>query len=215
MHRYHLYAHKNSYAMSTHLLLEELSIDYDVTWFNVHKPEEFPAGFLELNPNARVPLLVTPEGPVYESAATMMVLSENHGNRFMPAENGRERSLALQWLFYLMSSFQPEVLIQFHPERYFPDDEKMRNALLKASLRELEAFWRVIDGAIGSGPFFLGEEYSICDMLFVMQAVWKENQPEGMSNYSNCMRLMQAAFDRPAVKRVMEIHGIEHLAELA
>ena len=38
----------------THLLLEELGVDYDVTWFNVHKPEEFPADFLQLNPNARV-----------------------------------------------------------------------------------------------------------------------------------------------------------------
>lgn len=73
--------------MSTHLLLEELGIDYDVTWFKVHKPEEFPAKFLELNPNARVPVLLTPNGPVYESAAIMMVLCETHGNRFMPAEN--------------------------------------------------------------------------------------------------------------------------------
>ena len=30
---YHLYAHRNSYAMSRHLLLEELNIDYDVAWF--------------------------------------------------------------------------------------------------------------------------------------------------------------------------------------
>jgi len=44
--------HRNSYAMTTHLLLEELGIDYDVNWFNVHKPEEFPADFLPLDPNA-------------------------------------------------------------------------------------------------------------------------------------------------------------------
>ena len=43
MANYHLYMHRNSYAMGTHLLLEELGVDYDVTWFNVHKPEEFPA----------------------------------------------------------------------------------------------------------------------------------------------------------------------------
>ena len=82
---YHLYMHRNSYAMSTHLLLEELGIDYAVTWFNVHKPEEFPADFLQLNPNARVPLLITPDGPIYESAATMMYLSEQHDGQFMPA----------------------------------------------------------------------------------------------------------------------------------
>ena len=58
--------------MTTQLLLEELGIDYDLTWFNVHKPEEVPSDFLQLNPNAKVPLLITPDGPIYESAATMM-----------------------------------------------------------------------------------------------------------------------------------------------
>ncbi len=211
---YHLYAHKNSYAMTTHLMLEELGIDYEVTWFNVHKEEEFPSDFLELNANARVPVLITPEGPVYESAATMMLLSEAHGHRFMPAENGRQRHLALQWLFYLMSTFQPEVLIQFHPERYFPDDKKLSDALLQASLRELEKFWKVIDDALAVGPYFLGSEYSICDMLFVMQAIWTENQPEDLAAYPNTVRLMRKAFERPAVQRVMQTHGIMQLTQL-
>lgn len=211
---YHLYAHKNSYAMTTHLMLEELGISYDVTWFNVHREDEFPPDFLELNPNARVPVLITPEGPVYESAATMMLLSEAHGNRFMPAENGRPRQLALQWLFYLMSTFQPEVLIQFHPERYFPNDKTLSDALLRASLRELENFWKVIEDALAAGPYFLGSDYSICDMLFVMQAIWTENQPEDLSAYPNTVRLMQTAFERPAVQRVMQIHGITHLTRL-
>ena len=47
---YHLYMHRNSYAMTTHLLLEGLGIDYDVTWFDVHKPEEFPADFTAAEP---------------------------------------------------------------------------------------------------------------------------------------------------------------------
>jgi hypothetical protein len=38
---YRLYAHKNSYAMTTHLMLEELGVEDDVTWFNVHKVCDF------------------------------------------------------------------------------------------------------------------------------------------------------------------------------
>lgn len=210
---YHLYAHRNSYAMTTQLMLEELGIDYDVTWFNVHRPEEFPADFLELNPNARVPVLITPDGPLYESAATMMHLAEHHDSRFLPA-GGRRRDLALQWLFYLMSTLQPEVLIQFHPERYFPGDEAMQRKIMAASLRELEPIWRVIDNALDPGPYFLGDEYSICDMLFLMQAIWSENQPADLRQYPNSVRMMQTAFERPAVRRVIAIHDIEHLTRL-
>lgn len=197
--------------MTTHLLLEELGIDYGMTWFNVHRPEEFPDEFLALNPNARVPLLLTPHGPVYESAATMMYLSEQHGCRFMPAINEPKRGVFLQWMFYLMSSFQPEVLIQFHPERYFPRDESMRQALKSASLRELEALWRVIDDALEPGPFFLDEDYSLCDMLFLMQAIWVENQPAELARNANAVRLMKTALERPAVQRVVTAHRIDHL----
>jgi len=66
----------------------------------------------------------------------MIYLPEHHGNRFMSVDNGTERALALQWLFYLMSTFQPEVLIQFNAERYFPEDKSMQQALKSASLRD-------------------------------------------------------------------------------
>lgn len=214
MAEYRLYAHKNSYAMTTQLLLEELGIDYDVSWFNVHKPEQFPPEFLELNPNARVPVLLTPDGPIYESAATMMYLSEHHENRFMPTDNGPKRARALQWLFYLMSTFQPEVLIQFNVERYFPEDESMQQALKSASLRELEIIWQVIEDAFETGPYFLGASYSICDMLFLMQALWTENQPAELARYPNSIRMMRTAFARPAVQRVIAIHQIEGLTEI-
>ena len=211
---YCLYIHKNSYAMTTHLLLEELGIDYDLIWFNVHQPETFPKEFLGLNPNAKVPVLITPDGPVYESAATLLYLSEHHGNQFMPAELGKDRARAQQWLIYLMSTLQPEVLIQFNIERYFAEDKSMQESLKQASLRELEFIWKIIDEALTPGPYFIGKEYTICDILFLMQAVWTENQPKDLSNYRNAKRMMETAFTRPAVQKVMEIHEIEYLMEL-
>jgi glutathione S-transferase len=211
---YKLYSHRNSYAMSTQLLLEELDLDYEVILFNVHNPAEFPADFLQLNPNARVPVLVTPSGPLYESAAIMLYLSETHEGRYMPATGSAQRGRFLQWLIYLMSTFQPEVLIQFNAERYFPDDESMRDALKQASMKEIPKIWKIIDDALSPGPWFLGSEYSISDMLFVMQAIWIENQPADMSAFPNCSRLMKTAFARPAVQRVLAEHQIEHLMEI-
>ena len=55
MTRYRLYAHRHSYAMTIHLLLEELAVDYDIVWFNVHKPDQIPPEFVQLNPHDRVP----------------------------------------------------------------------------------------------------------------------------------------------------------------
>lgn len=214
MSQYQLYAHKNSYAMCTHVMLEELGVDYNITWFNVHKEAEFPTDFVELNPNARVPVLITASGPVYETAATLMVLSEAHGDSFMPARNTRERELALQSLMYLMSTLQPEVLVQFNAERYFPNDLAMQGAIKKASLGELEIIWKAIDDSIGDGPYLAGDEYSICDMLFVLQALWKENQPRNFAECHQIIRLMELVFERPAVQRILKIHDIQRLTDL-
>jgi glutathione S-transferase len=211
---YRLYVHRNSYAMTTHLLLEELGIEFETIWFNVHQPDTFPEEFLKLNPNAKVPVLVTPHGPVYETAATLMYLSEHHDNQFMPTENATKRAKTHQWLIYLMSTLQPEVLIQFNVERYFPDDVVMQEALKTASRRELEFIWRVIDDALTLGPYFIGEQYTICDILFLMQAIWTENQPADLSLYPNVVQMMRTALKRPAVQRILEIHDIQHLANL-
>tara|TARA_B110000091_G_C13712734_1_gene431214 strand:+ start:767 stop:937 length:171 start_codon:yes stop_codon:yes gene_type:complete len=54
MNDYSLYLHRNSYAMTTHLLLEELGTKFEAIWFNVHQPDTVPDGFLQLNPNAKV-----------------------------------------------------------------------------------------------------------------------------------------------------------------
>jgi glutathione S-transferase len=200
--------------MSSQLLLEELGVDYEIVLFNVHTPEDFPAEFLALNPNARVPVLLTPIGPIYESAAIMLYLCEMHEGRYMPATESAERGRFLQWMVYLMSTFQPEVLIQFHPEKYFPDDEIMRDALKHASMKEISRLWKIIEDALSPGPFFLGRAYSICDMLFVMQAIWTENQPADLSAFANSSRLMNTAFERPAVQRVLAEHQIEHLTAI-
>jgi glutathione S-transferase len=113
-----------------------------------------------------------------------------------------------------MSTFQPEVLIQFNAERYFPEDESMQQALKSASLRELEIIWQVIEDTFEPGPYFLGDSYSICDMLFLMQAVWTENQPADLRPYPNSIRMMRTAFARPVVQRVIAIHQIEDLTEI-
>jgi glutathione S-transferase len=105
-------------------------------------------------------------------------------------------------------------LIQFNVERYFPADEPMQQALKSSSLHQLNILWRIIDDVLESGPYFLGETYSLCDMLFLMQAIWVENQPTDLARFPACRRMMQTAIARPAVRRVIETHEIESLTAI-
>ena len=192
-------------------MLEELGTDYEIIWFNVHDEKQFPDDFLALNPNARVPTLITPHGPIYESGAILVYLSEMHAGAFMPELTNALRGKFWQWQFFLMSTFQPEVLVQFNAQRYFPDNVEMQESLRLVSSKELKVIWRIVDDALSPGPFFLGENYTVCDMLFAMQALWKENQPSNLADYPNTVKQMTSVFSRPATQRVIAQHGIDHL----
>lgn len=126
---YTLYASKNTYSMSTHLLLEELQVDYQIKWFDIKNVADHPVEFKTINPNLTVPAVITADGPLTESAAILVYLAEKHGHQFMPEINDSNRSQFWQWQFYLMSTLQPEVLNQFHPERYHPNDLDSQNKL--------------------------------------------------------------------------------------
>ena len=210
---YTLYTHRDSYGMSAELVLEELELEYEPVVFNVHVEAEWPEGFTSANPNARVPTLLTEHGPIYESAAILVHLAETHGEgRLMPPPGDPRRRLYWQWHFYLVSTFQPEVLIQFHPEKYFPGDSDAQGALQRASRPWIDRIWRVLDDAIGDGPYILGDLYTTCDISFAMQALWRENQPPDLPCYPNAKRCLQGILERPAARRVLQRNEREHLA---
>lgn len=71
-----------------------------------------------------------------------------------------------------------------------------------------------IDDALNPGPCFLGDRYSLCDMLFLMQAIWVENQPTELAHFPNAVNMMRGALTRPAVERVITAHGIEALSKI-
>ena len=76
--------------------------------------------------------------------------------------------------FFLMSTFQPEVLIQFDPQKYFPNDQIMQKRLMGASLSILEKIWKYLDESV-PGPYFLGVATASAICFFVMQAIERKS----------------------------------------
>ena len=211
---YTLYASKNTYSMSAHLLLEELKLDYQIKWFDIRNADDHPQEFKSINPNLTVPAIMTANGPITESAAILVYLAEQHGNQFIPTYKDPLRSQFLQWQFYLMSSLQPEVLNQFHPERYFPDDTAGQQKLLVSSMLKIERIWQLIEDRLQSTKGYFCESYTICDMLFAMQALWIESQPGYLHKHPAILKNLSTIYSRPAVKKVLDEHGAENLATL-
>ena len=95
------------------ILLEELSVSYNVIPCNIGRGDQFTPDFLKMNPNHRMPVLVdrNPKDggeplAVFESGAIMMYVAEKEG-RFFPQEI-RKKNAVTEWLIWQMANQGPK-----------------------------------------------------------------------------------------------------------
>jgi len=207
MSEYTLYAAPNTYAMSAHAILEEVKANYDVKWIEIFTDKPDPK-FLSISPHCRSPALMTPNGGIFETGAIAMYLGEKFPefNLLIKPEDSR-RGMFLQWFYYLGTTLQPDVMIQFHPEFYVKNEKNLAE-FQKASFIRLNGVFKILDDALQDGPFFFGDELTILDFLLATQTIWKEIFPAGIDQYKNLHRHMKTITERPAVRSILKNHYI-------
>jgi GST-like protein len=194
-------------------MLEELlalghsGAEYDAWLIRIMDGDQFGSGFVEVNPNSKIPALVDRSGPtpirVFESGAILMHLAEKFG-AFLPTEPAK-RAECLSWLFWQMGS-APYLGGGFgHFYAYAPI--KIEYAIDRFAM-EVKRQLDVLDRRLAESPYLAGEDYTIADM-----AVWpwygamaKGLLYEGgeflqVQEYENVQRWTDLIAERPAVQR--------------
>lgn len=195
------------------ILLEELleagfeQAEYDAFLINILEGDQFSSGFVELNPNSKIPALVdysvTPPQRVFESGSILLYLAEKFG-AFIPEDPG-ERTECLSWLFWQMAS-APLLgggfghFYAYAPEKY----EYPINRFTMEVKRQLD----VLDKQLAKFPYVAGHAYSIADMAIwpwygalVQNEVYEAAEFLNVSEYPHVLRWAQKLAERPAVQR--------------
>jgi GST-like protein len=193
------------------IMLEELlalghaGAEYDA-WLIRIDGDQFSSGFVEVNPNSKIPALMDRSGPepvpVFESGAILLHLAEKFGALLPPS--GAARAQCLSWLFWQMGS-APYLGGGFgHFYAYAPI--KIEYAIDRFAM-EVKRQLDVLDRRLAEVEYLAGE-YSIADI-----AVWPwyGNVVKGLAygsgeflsvhEYKNVIRWTDAIAERPAVKR--------------
>ena len=94
------------------IMLEELleqgfqEAEYDAYLIDIGEGDKFSSGFVEPNPNSKIPALldtsITPVTRVFESGSILFYLAENF-NTLLPT-SPIERTECMSWLFWSMGS---------------------------------------------------------------------------------------------------------------
>ncbi|HGN2078777.1 TPA: glutathione-dependent disulfide-bond oxidoreductase [Providencia stuartii] len=204
------------------IMLEELlelgikEAEYDAWLINIREGDQFSSGFVEINPNSKIPALVdrSSEKPirVFESGSILTYLAEKF-SAFLPTTQP-ERAETLSWLFWQMGS-APFVGGGFgHFYTYAPEKfEYPINRFAMETKRQLD----VLDQRLANNHYIAGEHYSIADMAIwpwygALVKGWLYDADEFLSTheYQHLNRWADEIYARPAVqrgRRVNRLHG--------
>ncbi|WP_109476337.1 glutathione-dependent disulfide-bond oxidoreductase [Paraburkholderia sp. C35] len=212
-HPLQLYSLATPNGVKVTVMLEELlaaghvDAEYDAWLIRISDGDQFGSGFVEANPNSKIPALVDRSGAepvrVFESGAILLYLAEKFG-AFIPRDPS-QRAECLSWLFWQMGS-APYLGGGFgHFYAYAPTKmEYPINRFAMETKRQLD----VLDKRLAENRFLAGDQYTIADIAVWpwyggLVKGWLYDAAEFLSvhEYKHVQRWADEIFQRPAVKR--------------
>ena len=127
---------------------------------------------LAVNPLARIPTLILPDGQILsESAAIALYLSEQHPEAGLaPPPGDPLRAAFLNRLIWFVSAVYPTFTYRDYPERWAPDAADQLVERVDAFRKTL---WEQLEAALGEGPWVLGERPSALDAYVTIMSHWR------------------------------------------
>jgi GST-like protein len=221
-HPLQLYSLGTPNGVKVTILLEELlalghvGAEYDAWLINIREGDQFGSGFVDINPNSKIPALFDRSGEqpvrVFESGSILLYLSEKF-QAFLP-KGDVARTEVLNWLFWQMGS-APYLgggfghFYAYAPAKFqYPIDR-----FTMETKRQLD----VLDRRLAVSEYLGGDQYTIADIAVFpwyggLVKGWLYGAAEFLSvqDYKHVQRWAETVYSRPAVKRgrmVNRMHG--------
>jgi len=212
-HPFQLYSQGTPNGIKVTIMLEELlelgikEAEYDAWLIRIGKGDQFSSGFVEINPNSKIPCFVDNSGnksiKVFESGSILLYLADKFQN-FIPKAFD-QRTECLNWLFWQMAS-APYLGGGFgHFYAYAP--EKFEYPIDRFSM-EVKRQLDVLDKLLSDRTYICNEQYTIADIAIwswygalVLGRLYGAEEFLDVKSYKNVVVWANLINERPAVKR--------------
>ena len=212
-HPLQLYSVATPNGVKITIMLEELlalgheQAEYDAWLVDIFEGEQFSSGFVEINPNSKIPALVDRSQPsplrLFESGSILLYLAEKF-DAFLPTSKER-RAETLNWLFWQMGS-GPFLGGGFgHFYHYAPT--KIEYAVDRYTV-EVKRQLDVLDKQLSKQRFVAGDEYTIADIaswpwygILALGKLYNAAEFLDVQSYKHLQRWAKEINARPAVQR--------------
>ncbi len=227
-HPFQLYSLGTPNGVKVTIMFEELlalghsGAEYDAWLINIGQGDQFSSGFVDVNPNSKIPALLDRSGAtpirIFESGAILVHLAEKFG-AFLPTDPAK-RAEAMSWLFWQVGS-APYLGGGFgHFYAYAPF--RIEYAIDRFAM-EVKRQLDVLDRRLAESRYLGGDDYTVADMAvwpwygaLAKGLVYGAGEFLSVDNYKNVQRWTDEIAQRPAVQRgriVNRVQGEKTLAE--
>ncbi len=192
--RYRLHYAPDNASLVIRLALEEMGLPYETALVDRTRDEQNSAAYKQLNPNGLIPVLETPQGPVFETAAILLWLTDTHG-QLAPAPQHPDRAAYLKWLFFASNTLHADLRILFYAEKYI---EAAQTEALRAGIRtRLIRHLSILEKQAKDTPGWFGSD-----------------QPSALSYYIACMMRWMTLYPAQADRSWFQLSDTPHLRQL-
>jgi GSH-dependent disulfide-bond oxidoreductase len=212
-HPFQLYSLATPNGVKVTIMFEELlaagfkEAEYDAFMIDINEGAQFSSGFVEINPNSKIPALLDKSGPkeirIFESGSILLYLAQKF-NAFLPMD-AQKRAETLSWLFWQVGS-GPYIgggFGHFYNFAQFKIEYAIDRFAMETK-RQLD----VLDKQLADKQFIIGDEYTIADMAIfpwygalVKGKLYDCAEFLAVYEYENIIRWAEQLLQREAVLR--------------
>lgn len=212
---YRLHYAPDNASLVIRLVLEELDLPYETALVNRRTGAQDSDAYRAINPNGLIPVLETPDGAIFETAAILLWLADRHG-QLAPAPESSERASFLKWLFFASNTLHADLRISFYPQKYIGVNAKDQTALTKAVQQRLAVHLGHLDDLAATKPAWFGAaQPSVLDYYLGCMMRWMALYPAkadrswyNLTDYPHLHHILQQLEPRPATRAVQAAEGL-------
>jgi glutathione S-transferase len=207
---YQLHYFPSNANAAPHMVLEEAGQKYELVLVDRAQNSQRSKEYLKINPNGRIPTLVDDGLVLFEAAAIVLYLVDQHPEAGLAPKVGTpERASFYQWLTFLTNSLQEELMIWQYPDRLTGADAAATEVVKRGAEARAGAYLDVIERHLkANGPLVLGETLSAADFYLVMLARWARPMANPPRSRPSIAKLLDKVTALPSVRRAYEREGV-------
>jgi glutathione S-transferase len=177
--------------MAPHIALHEIGVPFESRPLSLAKKEQRTPEYLALNPEGKVPTLLVDGRPMTEVAAVLFYLARRFPEAgLLPANDIEAEAHAVSWMSFVASTLHAAWIAR------------------RTNVDSARAAFGIADRRLGSGPWALGDAYSIAD-IHLFRLYWRFSNwlKPGRDEFPHLSDHHDRMMARPAVQRTCAIEA--------